>query len=105
MKIYALESIYGKNKKGYYGKAVVIETESGVYLQSYNTIVCGIVEGEIVSYWPGYSATTMQHINDFLKQNGFDGLTKSDWLALQTAKAPIDRINLNYAIAPQYISL
>ena len=47
-------------QKSYYRKAFVLQDASGnVFLQSYDTIVCGIVNGEFVRYWDGYSVTTM----------------------------------------------
>ena len=47
-------------QKSYYRKAFVLQDASGnVFLQSYDTIVCGIVNGEFVRYWDDYSVTTM----------------------------------------------
>ena len=55
------------SRKSFYGKATVLETESGYYLKSYDTIVCYFSRnGEFIRLWDGYSATTMRHINSFL---------------------------------------
>lgn len=100
MKTYELMSIYGKNKKGYYGKAVVIEDENGnLFLQSYSTIVCAIaVSGKVVKFWDGYSTTTMQHINDFLLQNGFSAISKKEWENIPVESCPIHPINSSYKV-------
>lgn len=63
-------------------RAFVICTDRGVFLQSYNTVVCGIVDGELEKYWNEWSATTMKHINTFLNRAGFQTLNKKSWLAL-----------------------
>lgn len=71
MKIYKLYPVY-EGRRSYYGKAVVRESNGTKTLYSYDTPVCQITpEGEIVRLWPGYSRTTMRHINEFLNQNGF----------------------------------
>ena len=104
MKSYELSSIYGKNKKGYYGKAIVIEDESGnLFLQSYSTIVCGIIDGILKRFWNGYSVTTAQYVNDFAIQNGFGGgLSKKEWESILVESCPIHPINNNYKIAEHY---
>ena len=43
-------------RKSFYGKAGVIEENGNVYLRSYNTIVCGIVDGEFRRFWDEESA-------------------------------------------------
>lgn len=60
-------------RKSFYGKAGIIEEEGNLYLRSYNTIVCGIVNGEFRRFWDEESATTMRHINAFLAYAGIDG--------------------------------
>lgn len=60
-------------RKSFYGKAGVIEENGNVYLRSYNTIVCGIVDGEFRRFWDEESATTMRHVNAFLAYAGIDG--------------------------------
>lgn len=60
-------------RKSFYGKAGIIEKEGNVYLRSYNTIVCGIVNGEFRRFWDEESVTTMRHINAFLACAGIDG--------------------------------
>ena len=63
------------SRKSFYGKAQVIEYGTGEkWLKSYNTYVCMITPGgEFVRKWYGESATTMRHINSFLKFYGIDG--------------------------------
>ena len=60
-------------RKSFYGKAGIIEKEGNLYLRSYNTIVCGIVNGEFRRFLDEESATTMRHINAFLAYAGIDG--------------------------------
>lgn len=56
-------------------------------LISYNTIVCewNQVKG-FVRYWDGYSATTMRHINEFRKQQGYPSISKKTWEDLPVKK-------------------
>lgn len=65
-------------QKDFNHKAVVIDNENGtLQLKSYETIVAEIVKGDLrIHGW--YSATTARHINEFLQQNGFETLTKSE---------------------------
>ena len=68
-------------QKSYYRKAFVLQDESGnIFLQSYDTIVCGIVNGEFVRYWDGYSVTTMKHINDFCNLYNIPKMNKKAWI-------------------------
>lgn len=93
-----LKCVHGKNRSGsYYGKANVITDNQGrMFLQSYNTIVCGIVDGKVEKYWPDYSLTTMQHINDFLQQNQFSGYSKKEWEKLETVSCPVQPVSVSY---------
>lgn len=69
-------------QKSYYGKAIVTEIKPGLYqLTSYETIVCEINNGEFIRYWSGYSATTMKHVNDFLRLYGIPGGGKKWWMS------------------------
>lgn len=67
--------------KSFYKKATVIETDDGeTILQSYDTQVCKITaDGKFIRLWDGYSATTMRHINSFLKYIGLPGGGKHWW--------------------------
>lgn len=79
MKIMKLKAT---TQKSYYGKALVKECEDGtVILQSYQTDVLKIENGNLIKLWDGYSVTTMNHINDFCRQNGFPTFNKKSWLA------------------------
>lgn len=73
------EELKATTQKSYYKKAYVLKDGENLYLQSYNTIVCGLVEGKFVRYWDGYSLTTMNHVNDFRIQHGLNRLCKKDW--------------------------
>ena len=69
--------------KSFYGKAKVIEKDGETLLQSYDTTVCKIDKsGAFVRNWPGYSATTMRHINSFVEMCGISGGGKKWWDAL-----------------------
>lgn len=62
-------------------RALVIKDGNTVYLQSYDTIILSvdISTGTIKKMWDGYTATTLKHVNAFLK--GFNGLqfNKKSW--------------------------
>lgn len=79
MKVFELSPI--NNRKSFYGKAKVLQIDKdNIYLQSYNTIVCGFVNDIFERYWDGYSSTTMNHINSFLQYCGIFGGGKAWWL-------------------------
>ena len=82
MNYYTMELI-ATTQKSYYGKAVIISNEKGVFLKSYNTIVCGFVGGKFKRFWNDYSVTTMKHVNDFIKLFGMDagGKGKKWWMS------------------------
>ena len=70
-------------QNSYYGKAKVIEDESGRSLKSYETIVCKIDNsGKFTRTWGGYSRTTMNHVNDFRRASGLSALSKKEWLSI-----------------------
>lgn len=71
-------------RASFYGKANVIEFEDGtLLLKSYNTIVA-IISSNHAFIDGTYSATTLRHIKEFLKQNYFKAENKdqiiSDYL-------------------------
>ena len=81
MKAYELKPT--NNRKSFYGKATIIERENGdIELQSYQTIVARIRNGNFERLWAGYSATTMNHINSFIKTFGISGGGKAWWQSL-----------------------
>ena len=56
-------------QKSYWGKAFVATGRDGrCILYSYNTPIIEVSadRNKIKTYWCGYSATTMKHINDFM---------------------------------------
>ena len=69
------------NQKSFYGKATIIETDTGYkLLKSYETFVAVITpNNKIVRLWPGYSATTAKHVNAFLQLYGMPGINKKVW--------------------------
>ena len=65
------------SRDSFYKKAKVLEYNGATYLQSYDTIVAKIENGNaIVNGW--YSQTTARHINEFLKQKGFEPMNKKE---------------------------
>ena len=63
------------SRADFYKKAKILKYNGATYLQSYDTVVAKIENGNvIVNGW--YSQTTARHINEFLYQNGFDKMTK-----------------------------
>lgn len=68
---------YYDSAKSFYGKAKVIEIENDVFLMSYDTIVAFFNrDTKIAKVIDTYSATTLRHIKEFLKQSGFKAETK-----------------------------
>lgn len=75
-----LEPIYTR-QKSFYKKAEVLETKIGKFLRSYGTIVAFIGnDNRFYRTWHDYSVTTMNHVNDFLHQNGISGGGKRWWV-------------------------
>lgn len=71
---YELNTVYD-SRKSFYGKARVEETETAKHLISYTTRVATI-ENDKATVNGTYSPTTLRHIKEFLKQNGFKADTK-----------------------------
>lgn len=69
----AIYELPATKQKSFYGKAKVLEVNGETTLQSYDTIMLNIKDGEVVWFnkdeW-NYSATTMKHVNAFLEFNG-----------------------------------
>ena len=88
VKAFKLEPSY-TNQKSFYGKAIVIKDDNGnKYLQSYDTVVCAIdKKGDFHRFWDDYSATTMNHINDFIYQYDIEGGGKHWWESLEVESA------------------
>lgn len=59
----------------FYNKAIVIQDGNNIKLQSYSTVVAEIKDNKAVVFGT-YSATTLRHIKEFLKQNGFKAENK-----------------------------
>lgn len=68
---------YYDSAQSFYGKAKVFEIENDVFLMSYDTIVAFFNRDvRTVGVVDTYSATTLRHIKEFLKQNGFKAESK-----------------------------
>lgn len=68
---------YYDSAQSFYGKAKVIEIENDVFLLSYDTIVAFYNrETKIAKVVDTYSATTLRHIKEFLRQSGFKAENK-----------------------------
>lgn len=72
------------SRQSFYNKATVTEDKNGKYLTSYNTVVARITDKnngyKIAPYAEVYgthSQTTLRHIKEFLKQNGFKAESKA----------------------------
>ena len=69
------------SRKSFYGKAQVINTRDSNLLYSYNTLVAEIDGSGKAKVNGTYSATTLRHIKEFLKQNGFKAETSKQIMA------------------------
>lgn len=77
MRIFELFPKYD-TRKSFYGKARIVEHENGDKdLISYTTTVASI-KNNILYVYGWFSNTTARHINEFLKQNGFNPMTKKE---------------------------
>ena len=78
------------DRKSFYNKCFVLVDPTGndknKYLVSYDTIVCYIDENNnFYRLWAGESATTMRHVNSFLRYLGIDGGGVKWWREQPTA--------------------
>lgn len=64
------------------GKASYHKDENGIWLRSYWTDVCRIYRGRFYKTWEGYSATTLNHINEFLHMHGYSVISKREWIEM-----------------------
>lgn len=68
------------SRKSFYGKAKAEITDTAVTLYSYNTKVAEIDRETwaltLLSPWD-HSATTLRHVKEFMRQNGFKAETKA----------------------------
>ena len=74
-----LSEIYD-SRVSFYGKAKVIAGNGVIELQSYNTRVARLEDGELnilpgAGYW--WTATTGRQLNDFIQQHGGSKMTKA----------------------------
>ena len=76
------------SRKSFYGKATVIQKDDGTrVLRSYHTEVCAVTsDGKVIKLWDGYSATTMRHVNSFLRFCGVNEGGKAYWDSLPIGK-------------------
>lgn len=73
------ENLSTKCQNSFYGKAKVYRVGNMVFLRSYDTIVCGIINDNFIKFWDGYSHTTMNHIRDFVKNYVHTDINKKEW--------------------------
>lgn len=64
-------------EKSFYGKAVVVEYNTHKELYSYGTFVASIHKKLGAEVFDTHSNTTLRHIKEFLKQNGFKAESKA----------------------------
>lgn len=87
MKHYELTPADGR--KSFYGKAIERVAANGDSVcRSYTTDVCGIIGGEFVRFWDGWSATTARHIDAYRTGHGLPKLSKKEWLATPVSRFP-----------------
>lgn len=80
------------SQKSFYKKAYVLEDEKGnLFLQSYDTVVCCIINGSFKKFWSGYSRTTQTHVNDFRNAHNMETLYKKEWESLS-----VDNNHISY---------
>ena len=87
-----LEPIYDSHKSFNRRAYVARDYEKRMtYLISYNTIVCGLDDNHLFfKFWDGYSATTMRHVREFMRQNSFpEGMTKKLWDAIPVSRLEV----------------
>ena len=70
------------SRASFYKKAYIIYYKNNIYLQSYNTVVA-MIENDNVHVFGWYSQTTARHINEFLKQFGFNTMTKKEMTGIK----------------------
>lgn len=86
MNRYELDARYDA-RQSFYNKAYVVESKKDKKLYSYNTLVAkvtknsdGYNESLVLDKAAGYSATTMRHVKEFAKQEGFEVFPKAKML-------------------------
>ena len=86
-----------------YNKATVIEKDGVAYLQSYDTIVCGInlETKEFYRFWDGFSRTTQRHIQMFCDEYMVSGKValKDNWESIPLSHTDVNTKRLNYRVA------
>ena len=76
------------DRKSFYGKAKIIETNDAYYLRSYDTIVARVdkVTRKFTRLWSGESRTTIRHINGFLDDMNIRGGGVAWWREQEVVK-------------------
>ena len=78
--IYELETIYD-NRNSFYHKATVLISKGKKTLFSYNTKVAEVSEKNVTLFADAVcSQTTLRHVKEFLKQEGFKAENKKQIL-------------------------
>lgn len=95
------------SRKSFYGKARVDVKEDGTQvLYSYGTPVCRIENGKVTLLRQGYrgwnsSQTTLRHVKEFLKQNGFESGSMRELANMY----PIEQARANESLQEQVVNL
>lgn len=87
--------------KSFYGKARTLSVNGvGMFLISYNTIVCYIDDKGLHRTWDTWSSTTAKHVTAFLTTYAYSKyrarLSKKEWLALPLEECPINEYDVPY---------
>lgn len=83
--LYDLDCRYDR-QKSFYGKARIFRNDAGsIFLMSYSTIVAEVQDATITEdgrhhaiVYDWYSNTTSRHVNEFLRQHGFNAMNKKE---------------------------
>lgn len=98
------------SNKSFYGKARTLSVNGvGMFLISYDTIVCYKDDKGLHRTWDSWSATTAKHITAFLTTYFYaeykKGLSKKEWLSLPIEECPVYECSIpqgNYKVNIRY---
>lgn len=73
-----------------YNRAIIIETDTETYLQSYDTLILKVDKASrtISKLWDDYSKTTLKHINEFMTRytHKATSFNKAEWLRFKACE-------------------
>lgn len=78
------KNLQATSQASFYGKAKIGSEDNKVFLKSYDTVVACIdtTTNSFTRLWPGYSLTTLNHVNDFRSLYNLPSLSKKEWLTI-----------------------